>query len=49
MHEHEHNHDHPHTHSHPHGEAAAKLSEALHYFDHCNDALEEAVKLAKGE
>ena len=30
-------------------EAAEKLSEALHYFDHCNDALEEAVKLAKGE
>ena len=30
-------------------EAAAKLSEALHYFDHCNDALEQAVALAKGE
>ena len=30
-------------------EAAAKLSEALHYFDHGNDALEEALKLAKGE
>lgn len=30
-------------------EAAEKLSAALHYFDHCNDAMEEAVKLAKGE
>lgn len=29
-------------------EAAAKLSEALHHFDHGNDALEEALKLAKG-
>ena len=30
-------------------EAAEKLSEALHYFDHGNDALEAALKLAKGE
>ena len=30
-------------------DAAAKLTEALHYFDHCNDALAEAVALAKGE
>lgn len=30
-------------------EAAGKLAEALHHFDHGNEALEAAVKLAKGE
>ena len=30
-------------------EAAEKLSAALHYFDHGNDAPEEALTLAKGE
>lgn len=30
-------------------EAAAALADALHYFDHCNDKLEEALKLTKGE
>ena len=29
--------------------AAEKLAEALHYFDHCNEYLAEAVALAKGE
>ncbi len=29
--------------------AAEKLAEALHYFDHCNEYLAEAVELAKGE
>ena len=29
--------------------AAEKLAEALHYFDHCNEAMAEAVTLAKGE
>ena len=29
--------------------AAQKLSEALHYFDHCNEYLAEAVALAKEE
>jgi hypothetical protein len=30
-------------------EAADAVSAALHYFDHCNDALEDALKIAKGE
>ncbi len=30
-------------------DAAAKLADALHYFDHCNEAMAEAVALAKGE
>ena len=30
-------------------EAAATLADALHYFDHCNDKLEESLKLTKGE
>ena len=30
-------------------EAAEKLAEAMHLFDHCNDAMAEAVTLAKGE
>ena len=29
-------------------EAAKKLADALHYFDHCNEAMAEAVELAKG-
>ena len=29
--------------------AAEKLAEALHYFDHCNEYLAEAVALAKEE
>lgn len=30
-------------------EAAEKLAEAMHLFDHCNETMAEAVKLAKGE
>ena len=30
-------------------EAAQKLADALHYFDHCNEAMAEALELAKGE
>lgn len=30
-------------------EAAAALADALHYFDHGNDKLEEALKLTKGD
>ena len=30
-------------------EAAKLVSEAVHYFGHCNDRLEEALRLVKGE
>lgn len=30
-------------------EAATLVAEAVHYFDHCNDKLDEALRLVKGE
>ena len=30
-------------------EAAKLVAEAVHYFGHCNDRLEEALRLVKGE
>ncbi|MEG1632665.1 MAG: hypothetical protein RR314_01310 [Oscillospiraceae bacterium] len=30
-------------------EAARLVAEAVHYFDHCNEKLDEALKLVKGE
>ena len=30
-------------------EAATLVAEAVHYFDHCNDKLDEAPRLGKGE
>lgn len=30
-------------------EAAGLVAEAVHHFDHCNEKLDEALKLVKGE
>ena len=30
-------------------EAATLVAEAVHYFDHCNDKLDDALRLVKGE